>query len=155
MIRRFAPADAGPLADLFFDAVRIGAAPKYPAEVLAAWAPERPTAEGFGQRLAGLETFVATDEHGAAGFFSVRGDGYLDLAFVRPDCRGTGVADALHAAVLSWAKGQGLGQLHVEASRMARPFFLRMGWQMVAAQHVERLGQQIENFRMTCPVPNA
>lgn len=155
MIRRSVPADAGPLAVLFFDAVRIGAAPKYPAEVLAAWAPERPTAEDFAQRLAGLETFVATDDRGAAGFFSVRGDGYLDLAFVRPDCRGTGVADALHAAVLDWARTQALPRLDVEASRMARPFFLRMGWQMIAAQHVERHGQQIENFRMMRPVPNA
>lgn len=137
-IRRYQPADAGALAQIFFDAVRLGAAPKYTAAELAAWA----------QRLDGLTTVVAESPSGLLGFMSLRSDGYLDLAFVRPDCRGTGVADALHSEILTEACARHLHRLTTEASRMARPFFLRMGWHLIAAQTVQRNGQSIENFRM-------
>ena len=147
-IRRYQPADAGALAQIFFDAVRLGAAPKYTAAELAAWAPERPSAAAWAQRLDGLTTVVAESPSGLLGFMSLRSDGYLDLAFVRPDCRGTGVAAALHSEILTEACARHLHRLTTEASRMARPFFLRMGWHLIAAQTVQRNGQSIENFRM-------
>jgi len=147
-VRRYQPADAGALAQIFFDAVRLGAAPKYTAAELAAWAPERPSAASWGQRLDGLTTVAAENSSGLLGFMSLRSDGYLDLAFVRPDCRGTGVAAALHSEILTEAHARHLHRLTTEASRMARPFFLRMGWHLIAAQTVQRNGQSIENFRM-------
>jgi putative acetyltransferase len=147
LIRPYRPGDADALAQIFFDAVRIGAAPKYPAAELAAWAPIRPSAEVWAARLAPLTTFVA-EAHQPIGFMSLGPNGYLDLAFVAPEQRGQGVADALHAAVLAYAQSQALPLLTTEASRMARPFFLRMGWQDLARQTVERGGQRIENFKM-------
>ncbi len=147
LIRRYQPGDADALAQIFFDAVRIGAAPKYPPAELAAWAPIRPSAEVWAARLAPLTTFVAEASQ-PIGFMSLGPQGYLDLAFVAPDQRGQGVADALHAAILAYAQSQSLPRLTTEASRMARPFFLRMGWQELARQSVERGGQQIENFKM-------
>jgi putative acetyltransferase len=133
LIRPYQPGDADALAQIFFDAVRIGAAPKYPAAELAAWAPIRPSAEVWAARLAPLTTFVA-EAHQPIGFMSLGANGYLDLAFVAP--------------VLVYAQSQALPLLTTEASRMARPFFLRMGWQDLARQTVERGGQRIENFKM-------
>ena len=148
-LRPYHPQDAGALAGIFFDAVRIGAAPKYPAEALQAWAPERPTAQDWDKRLADLWTVVAEEEGAPCGFMSLAADGLLDLAFVAPAWRGRGVADALLAAVLVEARARPLPGLHTEASRMARPFFLRHGWTLDAAQEVERGGVRIENFRMS------
>lgn len=148
-LRPYHPQDAGALAGIFFDAVRIGAAPKYPAEALQAWAPKRPTAADWDKRLAGLWTVLAEDEGRPCGFMSLAAGGLLDLAFVAPDWRGRGVADALLAAVLDEARARPMPGLHTEASRMARPFFLRHGWSLDAAQEVERGGVLIENFRMS------
>lgn len=148
-LRPYRAQDAGALAGVFFDAVRIGAAPRYPVEVLRAWAPERPSAEAWGKRLAELWTVVAEADGAPCGFMSLREDGLLDLAFVAPGWRGRGVADALLAAVLAEARSRALPGLHTEASRMARPFFLRHGWTLDAAQEVERGGVRIENFRMS------
>lgn len=83
---------------------------------------------------------------------SLRGDGYLDLAFVAPDWRGKGVAKVLHGGILAVARAKGLACLSTEASRMARSFFLRMGWHLIAAQHLPRNGQVLENFRMKLPL---
>jgi putative acetyltransferase len=147
IIRPYQPGDADALAQIFFDAVRIGAAPKYTEAELRAWAPVRPAAKVWAARLEGLTTFVA-EADAVLGFMSLRNDGYLDLAFVAPDQRGKGVAAGLHAAVLDHARSLGVAQMTTEASRMARPFFLRMGWQEITAQTILRHGQSIENFRM-------
>lgn len=148
-LRPYDPQDAGALAGIFFDAVRIGAAPKYPAEALQAWAPVRPAAEVWDERLADLWTVVAEEGGIPCGFMSLAADGLLDLAFVAPAWRGRGLADALLAAVLDEARARPMPGLHTEASRMARPFFLRHGWTLDAAQEVERNGVLIENFRMS------
>jgi putative acetyltransferase len=147
-LRPYAAQDAGALAGIFFDAVRIGAAPKYTAAELAAWAPERPSADKWAARLAGLWTVVAEDGGRPVGFMSLADSGYLDLAYVAPDRRGQGVADALWLSLLAEARARGLPRLTTEASRMARPFFLRHSWQVESSQQVERHGVAIENFRM-------
>ncbi len=147
-VRPYRAEDAGVLGAVFFEAVRIGAAPKYTAEQREAWAPERPSAGVWAARLAGLVTLVAEGDSGVLGFMALRGDGYLDLAFLRPDQRGKGVADALLRAVLDEARARGLTRLTTEASAMARSFFLRHDWQDLGAQEVVRRGVSLENFRM-------
>jgi putative acetyltransferase len=147
IIRAYRPDDADALAQIFYDAVRIGAASHYTSAQLAAWAPDRPPAEAWAARLAPLTSFVAVNP-APLGFMSLRSDGYLDLAFVAPDQRGKGVAQALYAAVLAHAQSLHLPRLATAASHLARPFFRRLGWQETAAQVVERHGQQIENFRV-------
>lgn len=147
-LRPYRPQDADALAQIYFDAVRIGAAPKYSAAALAAWAPERPKAAVWAARLQGLITQVASDRT-PIGFMSLCPTGRLDLAYVAPEWRGKGVADALHDAILVQARALKLPALTTEASLMARPFFLRMGWQMVAAQTAVRNGVSLENFRMS------
>ncbi len=147
IIRPYHVEDADALAQIFFDAVRIGAASKYTEAQLAAWAPTRPPADVWAERLSQLITFVAANPT-PLGFMSLRSDGYLDLAFVTPDQRGKGVAQLIYAALLTHAQNLNLLRLTTEASHLARPFFLRLGWQEIAAQVVERRGQRLENFKM-------
>ncbi len=139
--------DADALAQIFYDAVRIGAAPFYTPEQLAAWAPLRPSGHVWAARLKGLTTFVGLAPQ-VAGFMSLRADGYLDLAFVTPDQQGRGLGQALHHAVLTHARAAGLTQLTVEASLAAHRFFSRLGWQEISRQTIHRHGQDIDNFKM-------
>ena len=138
--------EAGTLAQLFWRAVREGHSP-YDEAARAAWAPECPTAEDFAARLTGLETLVA-EQDGLVGFMSLGADGYLDLAFVLPDHRGTGVADRLYSVLEGRARARRQTRLTTHASLMAQPFFARHGWQILAPDPVMRRGVLLDRTVM-------
>ena len=48
----------------------------------------------------------------------------------------------------SRARGSGLNRLTTDASELARSFFMRNGWQLVARQEIERAGISLHNYRM-------
>lgn len=147
-IRRFQAGDADRLAELFFQAVHEGAAHAYTAEERAAWVPRPPRGPEWEARLSQSITLVDDGPCGPLGFMTLTHAGMLDLAFVRPDARGCGVATALYNAIEAEAAGLGLSHLSTEASHPARRFFLKQGWVLLAEQQVERNGIPLTNFRM-------
>lgn len=151
-IRRYRPEDAEPLAHLFHDAVRRGAAAAYTAEQRAAWSPAPPAGALWHERLAGAHTLVAERGGRPAGFMSLGGNGRIDLAYVAPGEMGRGTAGALHDALLEVARARGLARLTAEASRLARPFLARRGWRVISVQEVRRGGVALENFLMELPL---
>ncbi|MEL6958113.1 MAG: GNAT family N-acetyltransferase [Pseudomonadota bacterium] len=150
VVRERAPADTAALADVFFRAVRDGAAPAYSNAERAAWAPERPDEAAWAARLDGLVTLVDEDADGCvSGFMSLRmSDGYLDLAFVRPEARGTGVASRLYAVLENRARVAGLTRLWSHASHLAKPFLARQGWEVQTSNTIERRGVTLQNWMM-------
>ena len=70
------------------------------------------------------------------------------MMYVHPAHQGMGIATNLLATVEAAATTQGLTHLFTESSLSARPFFERRGFHLIAAQHVERHGQGLTNFRM-------
>ena len=129
MIRRFRLADAQACRDVFVAAVQVGAAERYSAEERSIWLKDPAMPAGYGDWLNQHITFVA-DVGTLQGFMMLEASGYLNMAFVRPEVMGKGVADALYAALLAEAKALGLSRLHVLASRHAQSFFARQGWRL-------------------------
>ncbi len=129
MVRLFRLNDGQAVRDVFVRAVREGAASRYSAEELEDWLPDPAMPEGWGAWLAEHITFVAEDRGRITGFMMVERDGYLNMAFVLPEAMGKGTADRLYARILSAAQDLGLTRLTVFASRHARRFFARHGWQ--------------------------
>ncbi|WP_347312965.1 GNAT family N-acetyltransferase [Defluviimonas sp. SAOS-178_SWC] len=128
-LRRFRPGDAAETREVFWEAVRIGAADHYTEAQLADWVADPEMPDDWGDWLDRHFTVVAEDESGRiAGFFMLEASGYLNMAFVRPEWRQTGLADRLHAAILAEARAQGMPRLTVWASRLARRFLARHGW---------------------------
>lgn len=147
-IRPYRESDASGLAALMHRAIREGAADAYTPEQLEAWSPAPVSAQTFANRVAGQTVLVADDERGPAGFFTLDADGRLDLAFVRPDRKGDGLADQLHDAVLDAARAQGLSELTVEASHLAHRFLSKRGWTLIKTQSVDRSGVELKNHIM-------
>lgn len=143
-IRRADPADLPRLAEVFWRGVREGAAPRYSEAQRRAWLPERPAPEAFAARLADQTVWVAEEAGRLTGFVTLRGDGWLDLAYVLPEARGTGTADALLAMLENHAAAAGLPRLTTRASAMARPFFARHGWDVSAPAPQTRGGVVLE-----------
>lgn len=76
-------------------------------------------------------------------------EGHLDRLYVHKDYQGQGVASALVNKFELKAKEQGLYEMDTEASITAKPFFERLGYQVIAKQSVERKGVLLVNYRMS------
>lgn len=147
-IRQFRNEDAEAAAQIFYDAVRIGAAEFYDEAQRAAWAAEVPNANVWRDRLNAQTTYVAISDNQLIGYMTLADDGYIDLAFVRPDRIGTGVAKALYDAVEAKARELAAVRLYSEASFLAKRFFERQGWSVLKPQTIERHGVKLTNFVM-------
>ncbi|WP_298434123.1 GNAT family N-acetyltransferase [uncultured Jannaschia sp.] len=131
-IREGRAADLPALIEIFWRGVHEGAAPRYDDAERVAWLPARPDVAAFAQRLADQTVRVAERDGAPVGFMTLRGDGYLDLAYVAPEERGQGTADALLAVLENGARAAGHTRLTARASDLARPFLARLGWTVVA-----------------------
>lgn len=141
--------DMQALAFLWHHAVHEGAQGAYNAQQRAAWSPTPKSAAFMTERLADQVVFVAEDEQGLAGFFSLKPDGELDMAYVRPDRKGDGLAEQLLKAVVTQGRRWALNQLTVQASHIARRFFEKHGWQLDRTQTVTPNGVEMQNHVMT------
>jgi putative acetyltransferase len=128
MIRRYQSGDAHGTWEVFYSAVRIGAAGHYTEQELIDWAPSDQIEAGWGDWLDRHITVVGDTDGQITGFFMLERDGYLNMAFVRPDKRRTGLALQLYQAILTEARALAMPQMTVMASRLATPFFRRAGW---------------------------
>lgn len=151
-IRRGKPGDIPALIEILWRGVHEGAAPRYSTQQRAAWMPRRPSPADYADRLAGQVVFVAEQDGSPTGFMTLRADGYLDLAYVMPEARGNGTADALLAVLLNHARVSGLIALTARASDMARPFFIRHGWQATGPAPQVRDGVTIPATDMILPL---
>lgn len=151
-VRPYAAADCAACWSVFHRAVQIGARAHYTQAQRDAWSPEQPMpgAERCA-RLMQAMTLVAVHpaDQSVIGFMSLLKSGHLDMAFVDPGHMGSGVADALHQAVIATARDNGLNQLTTDASHLARRFLDRHGWALCAPETIMRNGVSLTRFRMT------
>lgn len=145
-LRRFEAGDLPAVQELFVGSVRTVCRGDYTPAQLEAWANRagRITAE----RLLDCYTLVAEEEGRLLGFGNLEPGGHLDCLYTAADSQRRGVAASLCDALEAEARRQGEELLRVEASRTARGFFERRGYQVAAAQLVPVDGEELENFRM-------
>jgi putative acetyltransferase len=148
LIRPFRTEDATETARVFFESVHGGTRSRYDGVQRHAWAPRIPDTDTWLDRLRSQTVFVAEVNGAIAGFMAMKGDGCIDLAYVAPEAMGRGIGKELYDAVLADAVRKDLSRLYAEASHIARPFFERQGWSVVAPQTVQRGGVSIPNFMM-------
>lgn len=145
-IRRFAAADGPGCWATFVAAVRIGARDHYSAQELAEWLPDDSYPEDYAAWLQETVTFVADQDGTVQGFIMMDDSGYLDLLFVLPAQRRSGLAGRLYQALLAEAMGRGLRRLTVKASRLAQPFLARRGWRVSVGPDGQVLGDEMSTM---------
>ncbi|MEM9756666.1 MAG: GNAT family N-acetyltransferase [Pseudomonadota bacterium] len=154
-IRDATPGDFPALAGIFHAAVRDGAAPRYSAAERAAWSPAVPDGADWAKCLASGQTVMATRAGRPVGFMTLipgpdgPSSGMIDLAYVLPAERGRGTAEALYAVLEGRARADGLTTLRTDASRMAEPFFARLGWTVEGREVVTRRGVGLARAAMS------
>ena len=149
LLRPLTPKDADACYALFHRTVHGGTGAFYGPEQRAAWAPAMDHApESWPERLTSGFAICATRWGKVRGFFTMGHDGHIDFAYVALEEMGKGTAARLYEACEAEARRLGLSHMDTEASHLARRFFEKRGWQVVARQSVIREGVAIENFRM-------
>jgi putative acetyltransferase len=148
-IRPYDASDRAACQHVFYRSVREGAAAFYDADQRAAWAPTDTPDPAIPDKLLNQWAWVAETDAGVIGFMSLDNSGYLDVAFVLPEAKGQGVADALYDSLLNQAKTAGFKALTVHASHLARRFFIKHGWQVEQTEQHPANGQVFERFVMS------
>lgn len=147
--RPLTPADGERAGNIFFDAVRHGTADVYSLEQRLAWGGKAPNPSGWRQKFQNISGFAAEIDGDMVGFMTLDADGYIDLAFVQSDMVGRGVGRALYDVVEARSVAEGIQRLTTEASKKAKPFFERMGWQVDQEQVVVKNETPLTNFKMS------
>ena len=153
-VRSYVPRDAEATIDIFLRAIREVASKDYTPDQVDAWAQVE-SHDGWARRRVSRPTWIATVNGNPAGFSDLEPSGHLDMMFVHPRYQGLGVASILLRTVEVAAHNQGLPRLTTEASLTARPFFEARGFDVVAAQEVQKRGQMLRNFLMEKRLPGS
>ncbi len=147
-IRQFKLTDLAATYAVFFTAVRQGAAEFYSLHDREAWAGSPKPPDNWVARLSDQDTRVAELEGRVVGFMSLMRSGHIDMAFVLPEMMGTGVSARLYKTLEDAAYTAGLDRLTTDASFLAKSFFTKQGWEVLAPQTVLCNGRKIKNFQM-------
>lgn len=141
-------ADAALCFAIYREAVLSGAAPLYTEAERGAWCPTDDDGGWIADRLAAGRTWIAETGATPLGFLTATREGHLDLFFVMPGARRTGVAPALYDAFTEWADAQGIATRTTHASHLARAFLERRGWTVTRQEVVPRNGIDLVRWHM-------
>lgn len=135
------------LADVMFDAVRNGPS-AYDASQRKAWLPEPPAGAKWIERLERQSVFVALVDESRIGFMSCDKEGYIDLAFVRPNWQGRGVFRQLYQTLEESGRAAGLRRLWVNASLNAAPAFKAVGFETIKQESIQVRDEYLDRYVM-------
>lgn len=147
-IKPYKSGDCPEMAQLFYDTVHTVAAKDYDKAQLCAWATGQVDLAGWNTSFLAHHTLLAWENQVLVGFADMDSGGYLDRLYVHKDYQGQGIATALVGALHQSAIQSGVCKFTTHASVTARPFFERLGYEVVTPQTVERNGVSIKNFVM-------
>ncbi|WP_067861755.1 GNAT family N-acetyltransferase [Neptuniibacter marinus] len=148
-IRAYRPSDSVEITNLFHTSVHTIKQSFYSKEEREAWAPTPPDYTGWKARLLIKKPFVALKKNRIIGFIELESDGHIDCLYVHPDYQGSGVARQLLQHILIVAQKKGITRLHVEASKVAMPFFKKSGFKLIKENHINLRGQSLLNYSMS------
>lgn len=148
-IRPYRESDCTEIADLFHGAVHAIDTSLYSAKELEVWAPTPPDYNDWKQRLSVKQPYIAVENSTIIGFIELEDTGHIDCLYVHKDYQCLGVASSLLRYVLRIAEEQGIKDLHVEASSVARPLFEKFGFKLQHRNTVNLRGQSLTNYSMS------
>jgi len=148
IIRPFTTQDRSMCGELFYQTVHTICSKDYSKEQLDIWAPEVSKSGNFPRPLENNFAYVSVIDNLIVGFADITKEGYLDRFFVHKDYQGLGIGKKLLETIEKKAKDIGLKEISLEASSTARPFFAKMGYQVIRKQSKMVKDIKIENYKM-------
>lgn len=147
-IRDYHSEDAVEIADLYHASVHAIDDKVYSRQQQEAWAPTPPDYHFWQQRLQRKRPFVAWQDNRIVGFIELEDDGHIDCAYTHPEFQRQGVMSALYQYLQQQAQERNISKLHVEASKVAHPFFEKQGFYYQKTNKVNRGGVALINYTL-------
>lgn len=152
-IRQAQPADHAALGQVMYEAIHATPSP-YTARERSAWLPAPNLGPAWSARLASQYVLLAEDASAPVGLASLTTEGHIDLAFLLPSARGTGLFRRLIDGLEAEAQRQGHRRLHTHASLAAEGPFRTLGFTDIARETVQRGGAGLRRVTMEKPLPD-
>ncbi len=148
IVRPYTSQDAAALAHIYRDAVLGTGAGAYDARQVEVWAGFVDDLDTFAHTLTAGHTLLAEVDGEPAAFGQLYSIDHIALLYTASRHARRGLAGAIYARLERIAVTAGVRRLSVDASRIARGLFIKVGFRVLAAEHVERQGVVFERFRM-------
>ncbi|WP_159520481.1 GNAT family N-acetyltransferase [Sunxiuqinia indica] len=139
--------DLKEIISLFTNTINSVCAKDYSPQQRAAWTAGAKNTERWRTKLEQQYFIVARQEETLLGFASLDNN-YIDFLFVHKDFQGLGIAKQLYDALLQKAIETSVGTLRSNVSLTARPFFEKMGFEVIRKQDNPTRGVNLTNFKM-------
>ena len=120
----------------------------YNTEQLEAWSPTPPDYNAWHQYLGAIKPDLVVENGKVLGFLGFEHNGHVDRLYVHKDHQRQGVATMLYLYIEEIALQNKIDKLFTEASYLAKPFFEKMGFQIIQKNDVCRDGILLNNFSM-------
>jgi putative acetyltransferase len=147
--RDYRTQDAEALRALCRSAIVETGANAYTMEQVHAWAARAcDDAQQFSTQRERGWVRVAMNDDSIVGFGQIDLPGHITMLYTAPQATRQGVARMLLDDLVTLAEAMGARSVTVDASRIARPFFLKQGFGELGAEIVDVDGQSLERFRM-------
>jgi putative acetyltransferase len=147
-IRMYLPKDISEVTELLYNTVHTINLRDYSSAEVEAWAPKEIDKAAWNRRLSDNFTVVAEKDGIIVGFASLANKEYYDLLYIHKDYQRQGIASALTYSIEYEAALCGISELTADVSITAKPFFERMGYEVIREQSVERKGKSLTNYKM-------
>ncbi|MFG1593421.1 GNAT family N-acetyltransferase [Halobacteriovorax sp. CON-3] len=147
-VRKYREDDSLELLKLFNRTIHTVNINDYNSTQVNAWAPKERDLDEWCQSLSNREVFIIEVDQEIAGFSDLELDGHIDRFYISSEHIGQGVGEKLYLEIEKCAKSHAIQKLFLEASITAKPFFLKMGFEMIEKQVVTLRGVNFINYRM-------
>lgn len=139
-IREYRDSDVPVIVRLYYDTVIHVNSRDYTPEQIQAWSPGVWPDSFWRERFKrAYKVFIAEIAGEIVGFSEYHADGHVDTFDVHYEHQGQGVGARLMQCIEEEANRTGVNKLYLEASITGRPFFARMGFDVV--------GETVKEYR--------
>lgn len=145
--------DLAELQQLFRETVENICIKEYNPQQISAWVAGVENDNRWQEMLSSHYVLVAEKDSLILGFASLDHGNHLDFLYVHKDFQRKHIAQQLYTAITEEARGLKQTTLTADVSRTARPFFEKMGFNVLKKQYVIRKGIRLVNFKMITVLP--
>ncbi|KFF24654.1 GNAT family N-acetyltransferase [Chryseobacterium vrystaatense] len=148
IIRKGTPGDLTEMRTLFTDTVTTVCQNDYTSDQINAWKSGAENEERWLRVIDSQLVIVAKINGQMAGFCNLDQGNYIDLLFVHKDFQHQGIARKMYTFIEQEAIIRREKILTADVSKTARPFFEKMGFNVIKEQTVHVKGFDLTNYKM-------
>lgn len=141
------------LVDIFYESVQAIDSVVYSEEEKSVWAKEPKKYSQWSIKFKESQPLIAFHQQNPIGFVELIETGYIDCFYIQPNYQNKGVGNLLYSALLEKALSLQIKRLSVDASLVAKKFFLKKGFVVLRENEVLRENQKLVNFSMEKILP--